>query len=305
MVAPVSASMRRFCPVSLTTRRRSATGLKSTPNSVPLNAVNASVVSPASATSVALSVATPEVVLIVYRRPVLPSAYNSPGVAPPARTSRPTTISPACKPVIAIAVSSAGSARSKVTRRPVLVTPNVSPEVTPAPGAGTGAGPGGGGGGGGGGAGAGGGGAGESSPPPPQPVSADSMRPAASKPRPTRFVVINSLCADESVHGNSTKNRRLRMQTASTSRNRKHCRVWSAAAYGRRCVPRTLVSKWTAQWPVVRQTATRLTELIEKSSFLANGRHALYSRARLSRVARSSPPQAASRLNNDSQILSR
>ncbi len=49
--------MRRFWPVSLTTRRRSGTGLKSTPNSVPLRAVNASPVGRAA--SVDFLVAAP------------------------------------------------------------------------------------------------------------------------------------------------------------------------------------------------------------------------------------------------------
>jgi len=39
VVAPVSALMRRFSPLSLMTRRRSATGLKSTPNWLPVSAV--------------------------------------------------------------------------------------------------------------------------------------------------------------------------------------------------------------------------------------------------------------------------
>jgi hypothetical protein len=65
VVAPLSTLMRRFWPVLLTTRRRSGTGLKSTPNSPPSSAVNRSVMSAASATSVDLSVAAAVVVSIV------------------------------------------------------------------------------------------------------------------------------------------------------------------------------------------------------------------------------------------------
>ena len=36
--APVSGCMRRFCPVSLTTRMRSTVGLKSNPKTVPFSA---------------------------------------------------------------------------------------------------------------------------------------------------------------------------------------------------------------------------------------------------------------------------
>jgi len=39
VVAPVSALMRRFRPLSLVTRSRAATGLKSTPNWLPVSAV--------------------------------------------------------------------------------------------------------------------------------------------------------------------------------------------------------------------------------------------------------------------------
>src|SRR5688500_19260752 len=94
-----------------------------------------------------------------------------------------------------MAVSSAGSARSNVTRRPVLVMPNVSPEVTPAPGAGTGAG-GGGGGGGAGCCGAGGGGESSPAPPPPQAARIENME-EASRLRPARFVVMGFLLVYE------------------------------------------------------------------------------------------------------------
>ena len=54
-----AALMRRFWRASLTTRRRSATGLKSTPKFVPVSAANGSVASAASAASVATCVAAP------------------------------------------------------------------------------------------------------------------------------------------------------------------------------------------------------------------------------------------------------
>jgi hypothetical protein len=65
VVAPVSTLMRRFWPVLLTTRKRSTTGLKSTPKSVPSSAVNGFVVSVESAASSDFCVAAPLVVLIV------------------------------------------------------------------------------------------------------------------------------------------------------------------------------------------------------------------------------------------------
>lgn len=58
VAAPVVTSMRRFRPVSLTTRSRSATGLKSTPNWLPVSAVQG-LSSPAAAESAALNMATP------------------------------------------------------------------------------------------------------------------------------------------------------------------------------------------------------------------------------------------------------
>ncbi len=65
VTAPLSTLMRRLRPVSLTTRRRSTTGLKSMPYSTPLSAVYGFVVSAGSAESVDFSVAAPDVVLIV------------------------------------------------------------------------------------------------------------------------------------------------------------------------------------------------------------------------------------------------
>ena len=53
VTAPVATLIRKFCRASLTTRSRSATGLKSMPKFVPLSAMNGSVVSAASAVSAA------------------------------------------------------------------------------------------------------------------------------------------------------------------------------------------------------------------------------------------------------------
>ncbi len=58
IVSPVSTLIRRSCPVLLTTRSRSAAGLKSTPKCSPDKPVNGKS-SPAAARSLALTVATP------------------------------------------------------------------------------------------------------------------------------------------------------------------------------------------------------------------------------------------------------
>ena len=88
--------MRRFSPALDTTRKRSGTGLKSTPKDVPASAVNGAVMSPASAVSVEAGSAIAVVVSIVYSLPFCVRPYSTPVAG---RKSIPTNCSPMPKPV--------------------------------------------------------------------------------------------------------------------------------------------------------------------------------------------------------------
>ncbi|MNT11022.1 hypothetical protein D3C72_1458800 [compost metagenome] len=121
VVAPVSTLMRRLCPALPITRRRSATGLKSTPKAVPAMAVYGAVTSKASAASVALTVAAPVAGSMVTMRPVDDIPYSKPSLG---RMSKPSRRSPAARPVTATLASRVfGVAVLKVTMRASSVKP--------------------------------------------------------------------------------------------------------------------------------------------------------------------------------------
>ena len=80
---------------------------------MPTRPAYGAVTSPSAATSVDFSVNAPVAVSVVYRRPVLPSAYNA---ASAGRTSMPTMFSPACCPVsVTLVHTFCGSAALKDT----------------------------------------------------------------------------------------------------------------------------------------------------------------------------------------------